>query len=112
MIGEDRDVARIGRHVDAHPWIAIGVATAAGAAIALVPGGIRRVRGGGRVARTLGEAALALVGAIAARVVRDYAIDAIAGVARKWTQRPETSELRSARTAHRGARRQRRLPSM
>ena len=75
---------RFGRRVDAHPWLAIGIAATAGAALAFVPHVIRRVRRRGRVERTLGEGALALLGAIAARVVRDYAIDGIAAVAHKW----------------------------
>ncbi|MEI4883933.1 hypothetical protein, partial [Klebsiella pneumoniae] len=68
----------------AHPWIAVGAAAAAGAVLAFVPSLMRRTRRRERVQRTLGEGALALVGAIAARVVRDYAIDSVAELAQKW----------------------------
>ena len=105
MIGEDRDAAEsdemwtpsepaprlalrleaIGRRIDAHPWLVVGVAAVAGAALAVVPPAMmRRGRRRERVGRTFGEGALALIGAIAARIVRDYAIDSVAAAAHKW----------------------------
>jgi hypothetical protein len=84
---------RIGRRLDAalhrlapdaavaaHPWLAVGIAVVAGAGLALVPSRSQERR----VDRTLGHTALALVGAVAARLVREYALAGVAGVARQW----------------------------
>jgi hypothetical protein len=75
----------VGRGLDAHPWLAVGVAAALGAALALVmtPAAGRAPRRE-RAGRTLGESALALVGAIAAGIVRDYAIDSVTAAAQRW----------------------------
>jgi hypothetical protein len=93
---------RLGRRVDAamkrlaprariaeHPWLAIGVASAAGAAVALAPLLVHaRAKRQQRVERTLVDAALAVFGSVAARLVREYAIAGVASAARRlWSHR-------------------------
>jgi hypothetical protein len=88
-LGDVRDRLDVAEHIRRHPLPAVAIALAVGA----LAGGRGASSGSAAAAeRSLGATAMAAIGAIGLRIVREIAISQLSRAARQWAEAPRQAD--------------------